>query len=117
MKGETMPKFEEYMSNSRLTTMLYVTFIATTIGIKSSTKETIDWLLTDPKVLTSASDICRLRDDVASHQRERKEGNMVTSIDLYMKDKGASKEEALSAFGELAEDNWKHAFDCRLGEV
>ncbi|KAH6771730.1 hypothetical protein C2S51_010134 [Perilla frutescens var. frutescens] len=105
MEGE-MPSVEEYLMNSRITTLIYISFILFTLGIKAATKENIDWVLTDPKIFLSSTEICRLIDDLASHQS--KEGKMMTSVDYYMKDKGVSKQEALSAFAEIIGERWKH---------
>lgn len=40
-------------------------------------------------------------------KRENKKGELPTVVDCYMKDKSASKQEALSKFMELIEIGWK----------
>ncbi|KAH6818181.1 hypothetical protein C2S51_001784 [Perilla frutescens var. frutescens] len=107
MEGE-MPPYEEYMANSIITALMYVTFTAIVPGIKSATKETINWLLSHPKLVVSTAVLGRHLDDLASHQRESREGKLVTIMECYMKDKGVSKQETLCAFAEIIEDRWKH---------
>ncbi|KAH6816229.1 hypothetical protein C2S51_021049 [Perilla frutescens var. frutescens] len=103
-----MPIFEEYMANSQITALIYITFTAVVPGLKSTNKETLDWLLSAPQIFLSTAKSGRLLDDLASHQRESKEGKMLTIVDCYMKDKGVSREETLCAFAEIIEDGWKH---------
>lgn len=63
-----MPSFEEYIIKSRITALMYVSFAVAVPGIKSATKEFIDWLLTEPQIFIAAADTGRLLDDLASHQ-------------------------------------------------
>ncbi|KAI3470008.1 hypothetical protein Pfo_026671 [Paulownia fortunei] len=102
-----MPSFEDYMTNSIITSCLYVMFTALVVGMKSVTKETIDWLLSDPKMVISATKLGRHLEDLGSHERENKEGEMLTVVDCYMKEHGVSKQETLSKFAKLADDAWK----------
>lgn len=41
-------------------------------------------------------------------KRENRKGKLLTVVDCYMKDKGASKQEALSKFSMLIENEWKN---------
>lgn len=63
-----VPTFEEYMMNARFTTLIYVSFIVVIPGLKSATKETIDWLLSYPKIVESVVEMGRLLDDLSSYQ-------------------------------------------------
>lgn len=65
---EHVPTFEEYMICARITTLVYITSTVVIPGIKSATKETIDWVFSDPKILVSLVEMGRLRDDLASYQ-------------------------------------------------
>ncbi|KAH6820629.1 hypothetical protein C2S53_020433 [Perilla frutescens var. hirtella] len=102
-----MPSFEKYMKNSVIRSCLPMTLGSLVPGLQSVTKETIDWMLTQPKIFMSSSIIVRLLDDLGSHERENKEGKLLTIVDCYMKDKGGSKQEALSKFGEIIDSEWK----------
>nr|AZB50511.1 11-hydroxy vulgarisane synthase [Prunella vulgaris] len=106
MKRE-MPSFEEYMVNSRVTSLMYVTYVAVVAVIESATKETVDWALSDSDIFVYTNDIGRLIDDLATHRRERKDGTMLTSMDYYMKEYGGTMEEGEAAFRKLMEEKWK----------
>ncbi|KAK6138514.1 hypothetical protein DH2020_027743 [Rehmannia glutinosa] len=103
-----MPSFEEYMNNSVITSCIYVMFTALVPGMKSVTKETIDWLMSEPKILISTAKMGRHLEDLGTHERENREGKLLTVVDCYMKHYGVSKQEALSKFVELIEDGWKN---------
>nr|QEY10185.1 terpene synthase 1 [Scutellaria barbata] len=102
-----MPSFEEYMNNSMITSCIYVMFTSLVPGIQSITKETIDWLLSEPKIVISTAKMGRHLEDLASHERENREGKLLTVVDCYMKDYGVSKEETLCRFKQLVENGWK----------
>ncbi|KAL8528066.1 hypothetical protein ACS0TY_005765 [Phlomoides rotata] len=103
-----MPSFEEYMKNSVITSCIYMMFTALIPGIKSATKEDIDWLLSEPKIVISTAMIGRHLQDLSSHERENREGKLLTVVDCYMKDRNVSKQEALEKFVELVEEGWKN---------
>ncbi|KAL0389337.1 UNVERIFIED_CONTAM: Gamma-cadinene synthase [Sesamum calycinum] len=103
----TMPTYEEYIVNTVVTSCIYVILLGIIPGIKSASKETIDWLMTEPKALIASTRVCRYADDVGSDEREGKGGTMPTAVDCYVKQYGASKEEAVDKFNELFEDAWK----------
>nr|QBP05430.1 cedrol synthase [Leucosceptrum canum] len=102
-----MPSFEEYVKNSEITSCVYVLFTALFPFLKSATKETIDWLLSEPQLAISTAMIGRFCDDLGSHERESKGGEMLTVLDCYMKQHGVSKQETVSKFAEIIEDAWK----------
>ncbi|KAL7145231.1 hypothetical protein ABFS83_07G066900 [Erythranthe nasuta] len=102
-----MPPLEEYLKNSVITSSIFVMFTAHFPGMKSVTQETIDWLLSNPKIVVSAAMMGRLIDDLGCHERENKEGKYLTVVDCYIKHYGISKEEVLSMFEVLVEDAWK----------
>ncbi|GFQ01033.1 gamma-cadinene synthase [Phtheirospermum japonicum] len=105
--GEPMSSFENYVANSVITSVLYVTCSATIPGVKSVNKETIDWLKSEPKIVRASAMVCRYLDDLGSHERESHEGTLLTGLDFYMKHHGLSMQETKDKFVELAEDSWK----------
>ncbi|PIN00125.1 Beta-farnesene synthase [Handroanthus impetiginosus] len=106
MKRE-LPSFEEYYANSVITSCLFVLFTGHFPGMKSVTKETIDWLLSEPKIVITAAKTGRYYNDLGSHERENIGGKQLTAMDCYMKEHGVSKQEAVSKFLELVEEGWK----------
>ena len=66
---EQMPGFEEYMSNALITSCTYLVFIALVPGATVSDDEkTVQWLLSEPKVVISAANVGRINDDLGSHE-------------------------------------------------
>ncbi|KAL0291934.1 UNVERIFIED_CONTAM: Gamma-cadinene synthase [Sesamum calycinum] len=103
-----MPTFEEYIKNSVITSCIYVMFTALIPGMKSVTKETVDWLLSEPNIVISTARMGRHLEDLGSHERENRGGKMLTVVDCYMQQHGVSKQETLAKFAELVEDGWKN---------
>ncbi|KAK4480039.1 hypothetical protein RD792_013096 [Penstemon davidsonii] len=104
-----MPTFDEYISNSWLTSSIYVFYTFIIPGMKSVTKENVDWLTSDEpsRLIVGASNIVRYLNDVTSYERETREGKMPTGIECYMKHYGVSKQEAMEKFIDAADDGWK----------
>ncbi|KAK4478572.1 hypothetical protein RD792_014057 [Penstemon davidsonii] len=105
--GREMPTFEEYFVNTVFTSAIYVMFAAAIPGMTSASEETINWLLSEPNIIIGTAKMGRYVEDLGSHERENRGGEMLTAVDCYMKHHGVSKEEALEKFVELAEDGWK----------
>ncbi|KAL0435405.1 UNVERIFIED_CONTAM: Gamma-cadinene synthase [Sesamum radiatum] len=66
--GGQIPTYEEYIVNTVVTSCIYVILLAIIPGINSASKETIDWLMTEPKGLIASTRICRYADDVGSDE-------------------------------------------------
>ncbi|KAK4419564.1 Beta-farnesene synthase [Sesamum alatum] len=105
--GQQIPKFEEYVANMMFTSCIYVALLTNIPAMKSASKETIDWLMDEPKFVAASAKIARYMNDLGSYQRENKGGRLPTAVCCYMKQYGVSKEEALDKFVELVEDAWK----------
>ncbi|XP_051116001.1 (-)-5-epieremophilene synthase STPS3-like isoform X2 [Andrographis paniculata] len=104
--GET-PTFQESISNACVDSVTPVTLSSCMMGMEFASKEAFEWLLRRPKIVEAAGLYTRLINDIASYEREQNaSGFPSSSIDCYMKDYGASKEEAMAKFHELAEDAW-----------
>ncbi|KAL3649970.1 hypothetical protein CASFOL_006373 [Castilleja foliolosa] len=104
-----MPPLEEYVTNSVITSCIFVMLTSILPGIKSATKQTADWLMSWPQILISTAKLGRLLDDLASQEvpRER-EGKLLTVVDCYMKEHpGVSKQATLAKFREGVENRWK----------
>lgn len=62
-----VPSFQDYLRNSEITSCIYIMFAATIPGLKSVTQQTIDWINTQPKLVTSTAMLGRYWDDLGSH--------------------------------------------------
>ncbi|GFQ01961.1 gamma-cadinene synthase [Phtheirospermum japonicum] len=105
--GQQRPTYYEYLANTLHISCIYV--VTTTIipGMKSVSNECIDWLTSNPKIFTVAAKLGRYLDDLSTHERDSKQGQMVTGADIYMKQHGVSMEETIYEFVKLAADAWK----------
>ena len=63
------PTMEEYMSLALLTTAYEDLAITSLVGMGDVvTRDAFEWLLGDCKILRASQIICRLMDDISSHQ-------------------------------------------------
>ncbi|XP_051141785.1 cis-muuroladiene synthase-like [Andrographis paniculata] len=105
--GIKMPTLEAYNDNIIITSTVYLLSTPALLGMKSATDEVFHWLHNRPKFVLAAARIGRFLDDLGSHQREGREGQMLTAVTMYMKLHGVTKQEALAKFAEIVEDSWK----------
>ncbi|KAL0419574.1 UNVERIFIED_CONTAM: Gamma-cadinene synthase [Sesamum radiatum] len=106
--GGQMPTYEEYMVNTVVTSCIYVFLTVGIPGLKSASKEAIDWVMSEPnKALIASTRVCRHADDIGSDERENRGGNIPTAVDCYAKQYGVSKEETVDKFKQLCENAWK----------
>ncbi|CAL1352341.1 unnamed protein product [Linum trigynum] len=70
-------------------------------------KEAFDWLLADPKILVAVADLCRLMDDIVSHEFEQKRGHVCSAVECYMQQHQVLRIEAVNALNQMIEDDWK----------
>ncbi|KAK6129778.1 hypothetical protein DH2020_036485 [Rehmannia glutinosa] len=102
-----MPPFGDYMANGFITSTYYLLATTSFIGMNSATKEAFEWLMKKPKIQVANVTICRVIDDVATYEIEKKRGQTVTGIECYMNEYGVSEEEAMKEFNNIAENAWK----------
>ncbi|GFP87016.1 gamma-cadinene synthase [Phtheirospermum japonicum] len=102
-----MPSFEEYIENTVISGCFFAICSQTVPGVKFVNKDTIDWLMSVPKISIALSKVCRYLDDASSFERESNHETYLTGVDYYMKQHGVSMRETKDKFIELAEDAWK----------
>ncbi|KAL2460390.1 Tricyclene synthase [Abeliophyllum distichum] len=102
------PTLEEYMKNACITISAHVimshAFFSVTNPIE---KEAVEYLQKYPVVIHWLATILRLADDLATSSDELKRGDVATSIQCYMKDTGASEDEARKHIKFLIRETWK----------
>ncbi|KAF8019378.1 hypothetical protein BT93_G0144 [Corymbia citriodora subsp. variegata] len=110
------PTLEEYMPLALLTTGHEMLAITSLLGMGDVvTKHAFEWLLGDCKILKASQIICRLMDDIASHQFEQKRGHIASAVELFMKEHGVSEQETEKELRKRVVDAWKdinEAFLC-----
>ncbi|KAJ4823211.1 hypothetical protein Tsubulata_007571, partial [Turnera subulata] len=104
-----VPTLEEYRENGGVSTGLPSLTFQSFGGLEDVSEEVFHWLVSEPKILTASADHCRLMDDIAGHEVEQKRGDHVaSSVECYMAQHGASKEEARDAIKKFIEADWKY---------
>ncbi|KAG8389008.1 hypothetical protein BUALT_Bualt02G0184700 [Buddleja alternifolia] len=102
-----LPTFDEYFANTYFTGCIEVMYIPVILGMEFVSQQTIDWLMSKPEIVVAASNVGRYLEDLCTHQREEKGGEMLTAVDCYIQQHGGSKSQVLNKFVELVEDAWK----------
>ncbi|KAI6702983.1 hypothetical protein NL676_012119 [Syzygium grande] len=86
------PTIEEYMPLALLTTGYEEIAITSLVGMGDEvTRDAFEWLLSDCKILRASPIICRLMDDISSHQFEQKQGHVASSVELLTKENSVSE--------------------------
>ncbi|KAG5546367.1 hypothetical protein RHGRI_018520 [Rhododendron griersonianum] len=103
-----VPSMEEYMRVALVTGAYKMLATTSFVGMGDLvTKEAFEWVLSDPLILEAASVICRLMDDMVGHKFEQERGHVVSAVECYMKQHGATEEEVLLEFQKRVTNAWK----------
>ncbi|GMP68098.1 hypothetical protein CsSME_00027828 [Camellia sinensis var. sinensis] len=103
-----VPSIEEYMRVALVTGGYTMLATASLVGMgEVVSKEAFDWVSSDPLIVQASSVVNRLMDDMVSHEFEQKRGHVVSSVECYMKQYGASEEEVLVEFRKQVTNAWK----------
>nr|AGV28055.1 sesquiterpene synthase [Azadirachta indica var. indica] len=103
-----VPKMNEYMIVALVTSAYSMLATTSFVGMGDIvTKEAFEWLFSNPKMIIASSVVCRLMDDIVSHKFEQKRGHVASSIECFMKEHGASEEEACNEFQKKITNAWK----------
>ncbi|KAK5786670.1 hypothetical protein PVK06_041310 [Gossypium arboreum] len=103
-----MPTLDEYLFVALVTSCYQLLTIVSFFGMEDSiTKETFIWAFNNPKILRASTIICRLMDDVVSHQFEQERGHVPSAVECYMKQYGTSKQEAYDELYKQIKNAWK----------
>ncbi|GFZ06550.1 terpenoid cyclases/Protein prenyltransferases superfamily protein [Actinidia rufa] len=103
-----VPSMEEYMQVGLLTCGYKMLATVSYVGMgELATKEAFDWVSSFPLIVEAASVINRLTDDIVDHRFEQQGGHMASAIECYMKQHGATEEEAIIELYEQVTNAWK----------
>nr|AAX40666.1 sesquiterpene synthase [Fabiana imbricata] len=107
--GDNIPTMEQYVKNGIVSSTYLLLVTTSSLGLgKEATKEAFDWIATEPPIAVAASIIGRLSNDIVSHERELKRGDVASAIECYMNDYGVTKEEAYTKMRKIIENKWKN---------
>lgn len=68
IRKRELPKFKDYMRHAQITTFIHVTFISVIPSLKSTTKETIQWLLSNSPMVQSVGVTARIVNDLGTYR-------------------------------------------------
>lgn len=103
-----VPQMEEYMRVA-LVSSGYPMLVAMSFVCMGDivTKESFDWVFSDPKIVRASSIIARLMDDIVSHKFEQNREHVASAIECYMKQFGGSEKEAIEELNRQVTNAWK----------
>ncbi|KAH9651258.1 alpha-humulene/(-)-(E)-beta-caryophyllene synthase [Citrus sinensis] len=103
-----IPTMDEYMTVALVTSAYPMLSTTSFVGMGDIvTKESFEWLFSNPRFIRASSVVCRLMDDMASHEFEQSRGHVASSVECYMKQHGATEEEACNEFRKQVSNAWK----------
>ncbi|XP_049397393.1 (-)-camphene/tricyclene synthase, chloroplastic [Solanum stenotomum] len=104
------PTLDEYMENAWISVGSLVMVVnAFFLVTNSITKEVLEYVFSNkyPDIIRWSATIIRLTDDLATSSNEMKRGDVPKSIQCYMKENGASEEEARKHINLMIKETWK----------
>nr|UJH94380.1 bergamotene/farnesene synthase [Zanthoxylum ailanthoides] len=113
-----VPKMEEYMLVALRSTGVLLIITSSFLGMGDiATKGAFEWVVSRPKIVIASEKIGRLMDDMASHKFEQKRGHVASAVECYMKQHGASEEEAEEFLSQENTNAWKDINEGLLNPI
>ncbi|XP_049408724.1 sesquiterpene synthase 12-like [Solanum stenotomum] len=102
------PKYEEHLENALVSCGYMMAATTSLIGMDESiSQETFEWMINEPLIVRAASIINRRMDDMIGHETEQQREHVASTIECYMKEYGASKQETYTKFHKEVINGWK----------
>lgn len=102
------PTCEEYTKNALVSCGYMMLATTSLVGMEEFiSRETFEWIINKPSIVLAASTISRAMDDIVGHDVEQQRGHVASIIECYMKEYGASKEEAYVKLQKEIKNAWK----------
>uniref|UniRef100_A0A7N2M9K7 Uncharacterized protein n=1 Tax=Quercus lobata TaxID=97700 RepID=A0A7N2M9K7_QUELO len=103
-----IPTMDEYMRIALVTSAYSMLATTSLVGMGDIvTKDSFEWLFSDPKMVRASAVVCRLMDDIVSHKFEQKRGHVASAVECYMAQNGGTEEEAINEFCKQVTGAWK----------
>ncbi|XP_057968253.1 (-)-germacrene D synthase-like [Malania oleifera] len=103
-----IPTMKEYMQVALISAGYTMLTTISFVGMGDIvTKDSFDWVFSKPKIVTASCVICRLMDDITSHEFEQERGHCASAVECYMKQYGASEQEAHAELQKQVVNAWK----------
>ncbi|OIT40692.1 (e,e)-germacrene b synthase [Nicotiana attenuata] len=71
------------------------------------TKHTFEWVINEPLIVRASSAMHRLMDDMGGHEAEQQREHVASIVECYIKEYGASKQEAYDEIRKEITIGWK----------
>ncbi|KAG6637489.1 hypothetical protein CIPAW_11G181600 [Carya illinoinensis] len=99
---------DEYMPLALVTSAYAMLVTTSLVGMgELVTKDSFEWLFSDPKIVVASAVVCRLMDDVVSHKSEQKRGHVALAVECYMTQHKDTEEEAVHELRKQVTNAWK----------
>ncbi|XP_060214719.1 sesquiterpene synthase 9-like [Lycium barbarum] len=103
------PTCEENMKNALVSCAYMMLSTTSLVGMEEFiSRETFEWVINEPLIIRASAAISRLMDDIVGHEEEQQRGHVASIIETYMKESGASKQEAYIKFRKEVTNAWKY---------
>ncbi|KAG6495380.1 hypothetical protein ZIOFF_043183 [Zingiber officinale] len=103
-----VPSLDEHLRVSLNSSACSFIICSMSLGMgEVATKEVFEWYSSFPKLVEASSVICRLLNDIRSHEREQERDHAASTVECYMKDHGTDVKVACKKLREIVEKAWK----------
>ncbi|TXG65602.1 hypothetical protein EZV62_006877 [Acer yangbiense] len=104
-----VPPFNEYCRTAFISIGSFGYTASSFLGMGEEIieKNSFEWLLSRPKILSAAYKIGRLKNDLSSHKVGEKRTHVVCSVECYMKECDLSMKDITQKFNLIIENAWK----------
>lgn len=108
LRDGIIPKCDEYKRNATISVSnLLILITCLIVAEEFISKEMFEWMINESLVAPASSLINRLKDDIIGHEHEQQREHGASFIECYMKEYGASKEEAYGEAWRQIGNAWK----------
>jgi len=107
--GKHIPSLKEHADVTLMSTGLPFLFSLALMaaGQVVVTKESLEWALSVPTMVRASGEIGRLLNDISSYKRGKNKNDVASTVESYMKEHGATGEEAMAAIKTMVEQAWR----------
>ncbi|XP_050374107.1 (-)-germacrene D synthase-like [Argentina anserina] len=106
-KEKYTPTMDEYISNE-LHTSFYTMAITSFVGMGGLvTKDLMDWVLNEPKIIKAISLIGRLQNDMSGYKFVQNKEQRASAVEVYMNQYSVTEEEAKMELTKQTDAAWK----------
>ncbi|XP_045827383.1 alpha-copaene synthase-like [Trifolium pratense] len=101
-----IPTYDEYKANG-IKSSAFPLLLLSFVGLgEFSNKELLDWIFSNPKIISATSTIAKIADDIASHKFEQQRVHVASSVECCMNQYDMSQQEAYKLIFKDIENYW-----------